>query len=43
MVPVGNNVGFYASALYDFTYHDNDPFGSYDSPVRFQVGVLVGF
>ena len=40
-VPVGHNVGFYTSALYDFTYNDLD--SPYDSPVRFQVGVSVGF
>jgi len=41
--PVGGNVGLYASALYDFTYDDNGTYSTYDSPVRFQVGVSVGF
>ena len=41
--PVGRNVGFYAAALYDFAYDDNDPFRPYDSPWRFQLGVSVGF
>jgi hypothetical protein len=41
---VGRNVGFYASALYDFTYDSSEPYGQYyDSPVRLQVGVSVGF
>lgn len=42
-MPVGRNVGLYFSALYDFTYDDNDPYGAYDSPVQFQFGVAVGF
>jgi hypothetical protein len=42
-VPAGRNVGVYVSALYDFTYDANDPYRPYDSPVRFQVGVAVGF
>jgi hypothetical protein len=42
-IPAGRNVGFYASALYDFAYDGNDPYRPYDSPVRFQVGVSVGF
>jgi hypothetical protein len=41
--PVGQNVGLYASALYDFTYDANQPYSPYDSPVRYQVGVAVGF
>jgi len=39
----GNHVGFYTSVLYDLSYDDNDPFIPYDSPVRVQVGVSVGF
>jgi hypothetical protein len=42
-VPLGRNVGLYVSALYDFTYDNNDPYNPYDSPVQFQVGVSVGF
>jgi len=42
-VPVGRNVGFYVSALYDFSYDSSDILQPYDSPVRFQVGVSVGF
>ena len=41
--PVGGNVGFYVSALYDFSYDGNDVNRPYDSPVRVQVGVSVGF
>jgi hypothetical protein len=40
---VGGKVGMYASALYDFSYDDNDPFRAYDSAVRYQIGVSVGF
>lgn len=40
---VGGKVGMYASALYDVTYDDNDPFRPYDSAWRYQVGVSVGF
>jgi hypothetical protein len=42
-IPVASQVGFYVSALYDFTYDGNDPNRPYDSPVRVQVGVAVGF
>ena len=42
-MPVGRNVGLYFSALYDFSYNDNDPYGAYDSPVQLQFGVAVGF
>lgn len=41
--PLGGHVGFYASALYDFSYDGNDINRPYDSPVRLQVGVSVGF
>jgi hypothetical protein len=33
----------YVSALYDFSYDGNDVNRPYDSPVRVQVGVAVGF
>lgn len=39
----GRNVGIYFLALYDFTYNANDLYHAYDSPVRFQIGVSVGF
>jgi hypothetical protein len=42
-MPVGRNVGLYFSALYDFTYNNDDPYYPYDSPVQFQFGVAVGF
>jgi hypothetical protein len=41
--PLGGHVGFYVSALYDFSYDGNDVNRPYDSPVRVQVGVSVGF
>jgi hypothetical protein len=41
--PLGGHVGLYASALYDFGYDGNDITRPYDSPVRYQVGVSVGF
>jgi hypothetical protein len=40
---MGGHVGFYTSVLYDFMYDDNDLHIPYDSPVRVQVGVTVGF
>jgi hypothetical protein len=39
----GGKVGSYVSALYDFSYDDDDPFRPYDSPWRYQVGVTFGF
>jgi hypothetical protein len=42
-IPVGGHVGVYVSALYDFSYDGNDVNRPYDSPVRVQVGVAVGF
>jgi hypothetical protein len=42
-IPVGGHVGLYVSALYDFNYDGNDVNRPYDSPVRVQVGVSVGF
>ena len=39
----GQNVGVYFLALYDFTYNANDLYRAYDSPVRLQIGVSVGF
>jgi len=41
--PIGDYVAFYTSALYDFSYDGNNVNRPYDSPVRFQVGVSVGF
>lgn len=43
VAPLGRNVGMYFSALYDFTYNNDDPYNPYDSPVQFQIGVSVGF
>ncbi len=42
-IPAGEHVGIYTSALYEFTYDGNDPYRVYDSPLRVQVGVAVGF
>jgi len=42
-IPLGGNASLYVSALYDFSYDDNDPFLPYDSPWRVQVGATVGF
>ena len=39
----GGNVGMYASALYDLNYDNNDPIRAYDSAIRYQLGVSVGF
>jgi hypothetical protein len=39
----GRNVGVYFLALYDFMYNSDQVYLPYDSPVRFQVGVSVGF
>jgi hypothetical protein len=41
--PLGGNVGFYASALYNLSYDSNDPMGPYDNPWVYRVGVSVGF
>jgi len=35
--------GFYALALYNFSYDDNDVLEPYDSPWIYRVGVSVGF
>lgn len=40
---VGGKVGLYASALYDVNYDGDDPFRPYDSAIRYQLGVSVGF
>jgi len=42
-IPIGGRASFYVSALYDFSYNDNDVFLPYDSPWRIQVGAMVGF
>jgi hypothetical protein len=40
---VGGHAGFYASALYNFSYDDDDPFEPYDSPWVYRFGVTFGF
>lgn len=42
-LPVGGKVGLYFSALYDFSYNNNDIYNPYDSPIQYQFGVAVGF
>jgi hypothetical protein len=42
-VPIGHNAGMYFSALYDFSYDDNNVYYPYDSPVQLQFGFSVGF
>ena len=41
--PLGGNGSFYASALYNFSYDDNDAYSPYDSPWVIRVGAAVGF
>jgi hypothetical protein len=41
--PLGGNVGFYASALYNLSYDSNDLTSPYDNPWVYRVGVSVGF
>lgn len=43
--PLGRNAGFYALALYNFSYKDVGPndFSPYDSPLVLRVGVTAGF
>ena len=41
--PVGKNAAFFASALYNLSYDDNDPLRPYDSPWVIRAGVSVGF
>jgi len=39
----GGRAGFYALALYNFSYDEDDPFEPYDSPWVYRVGVSFGF
>ena len=41
--PLGGNVGFYASALYNLSYDANDLSSPYDNPWVYRLGVSVGF
>jgi hypothetical protein len=41
--PLGGNAGLFASALYNFSYDDNDITSPYDSPWVIRVGVTAGF
>ncbi len=41
--PLGGNVGFYASALYNLSYDANDLASPYSSPWVYRAGVSVGF
>ena len=42
-IPMGRNAAMYVSALYDFSYDDNDLTLPYSSPWRVSVGATVGF
>lgn len=42
-VPLGGRVGMAFSALYNFSYDDNDPLQPYGDPWIVRVGVAVGF
>jgi hypothetical protein len=41
--PMGGKAAFFASALYNLSYDDTDPFRPYDSPWVIRAGVSVGF
>jgi hypothetical protein len=41
--PIARNAAFFASALYNLSYDDNDPNRPYDSPWVVRVGVSAGF
>ena len=41
--PMGRTAGFYFSALYNFSYNDNDLYSPYSDPWVIQVGVTAGF
>ena len=41
--PIGKGSAFFASALYNLSYDDNDPLSPYDTPWVIRVGVGVGF
>lgn len=40
---MGGHAGFYASALYNFSYDENDLTSAYDSAWVYRVGVTFGF
>ena len=41
--PLGQRTGFYALALYNFSYDDNDFNSPYDDEWVYRIGVSVGF
>ncbi len=41
--PLGRRTGLYVSALYNFSYDEDDIFSPYDDRWSFRVGVSVGF
>lgn len=42
--PIGRRVGFYALALYNFSYKDSaSDFYPYDSPLVLRIGITAGF
>lgn len=40
---LGGHASFYVSAMYNFSYDDNDPFEPYASPWVVRLGVGIGF
>jgi hypothetical protein len=41
--PTGGRSGFYASALYNLMYDEDDPTSPYDSPWVYRIGFTIGF
>lgn len=41
--PIGRRAGFYASALYNFSYKSNTQIYPYSSPLIFRFGITAGF
>ena len=41
--PLGGRTSFFFSALYNFSYDDNDPLEPYGSPWVFRAGIGMGF
>jgi hypothetical protein len=41
--PIGRRAGFYALALYNFSYDDLDVYSPYNSPLVLRVGITAGF
>lgn len=41
--PIGRRAGFYALALYNFSYKDTNTLSPYNSPLVLRVGITAGF